>query len=57
MGEATAILFPGQGSHADGMRELVERYEPELAALAVEEVGEDPFSRAGEATRFAQPAS
>ena len=51
-----AILFPGQGSHAEGMGELAERQEPELAALATAEVGEDPFSRAGEATRFAQPA-
>ncbi|HEX2128819.1 MAG TPA: ACP S-malonyltransferase [Solirubrobacterales bacterium] len=56
MDETTAILFPGQGSHAGGMRELVERHEPELATIAVEEVGEDPFARAGEATRFAQPA-
>jgi malonyl CoA-acyl carrier protein transacylase len=56
MDELVAILFPGQGSHAEGMRELAERFEPELAALAVEEVGEDPFPRAGEATRFAQPA-
>ncbi len=56
MADAAAILFPGQGSHADGMRDLVERHEPELAALALEEVGEDPFARAAEATRFAQPA-
>jgi malonyl CoA-acyl carrier protein transacylase len=56
MDEAVAILFPGQGSHADGMRELVERHEPELAALALAEVGEDPFAKAGAATRFAQPA-
>lgn len=56
MDETVAILFPGQGSHAEGMRELVERHAPELAALAIEAVGEDPFRRAAEATRFAQPA-
>ena len=54
--DETAILFPGQGSHAEGMRELVERFEPDLAELAAEEVGEDPFARAAEATHFAQPA-
>jgi [acyl-carrier-protein] S-malonyltransferase len=53
---ATAILFPGQGSHGDGMRELVERHEPALAELAIALVGDDPYARAGDATRFAQPA-
>lgn len=56
MDDATAILFPGQGSHTDGMRELVERHRPELAELVIAELGDDPFARAGESTKFAQPA-
>lgn len=38
------------------MRELVERVLPELAADCIELVGEDPFARAAESTRYAQPA-
>jgi malonyl CoA-acyl carrier protein transacylase len=56
MEERTAILFPGQGSHADGMREEVERHAPELAELTLKTVGDDAFARAAESTRFAQPA-
>ncbi|MGH2875771.1 MAG: ACP S-malonyltransferase [Solirubrobacteraceae bacterium] len=56
MGAATAILFPGQGSQTPEMRELVTRVRPDLLALAVEVVGEDPFPRADEGTDFAQPA-
>ncbi len=56
MSEPTAILFPGQGSHTDEMRERVERVEPGLAELALRAVGNDPFARAGEGTRYAQPA-
>ncbi len=52
----TAILFPGQGSQAPDMRELVERHEPELAALALAEVGDDVFARADDGTAYAQPA-
>ena len=52
----TAILFPGQGSQTDAMRELVERHEPELAEIALAEVGADPFALAGEGTAYAQPA-
>jgi [acyl-carrier-protein] S-malonyltransferase len=52
----TALLFPGQGSHVDGMRDRVERTRPDLLELAIEEVGDDPFERADESTRFAQPA-
>jgi malonyl CoA-acyl carrier protein transacylase len=51
-----AILFPGQGSQAAGMREQVERWRPELVLLARAAVGDDPFERADEGTRFAQPA-
>ena len=49
-------LFPGQGSQTSDMAELVERFDPELAALVREAVGEDPFPRVDEGTRFAQPA-
>lgn len=53
----TAILFPGQGSQTDDMRERVERDAPELIDVAVEAVGgEDPFELANESTRYAQPA-
>jgi [acyl-carrier-protein] S-malonyltransferase len=52
----TALLFPGQGSHVDGMREEVARVRPDLLQQAIEEVGEDPFPRVEESTRFAQPA-
>ena len=54
--QETALLFPGQGSHVDGMRDVVERARPDLLELAIEEVGDDPFDRADESTRFAQPA-
>jgi [acyl-carrier-protein] S-malonyltransferase len=51
-----AGLFPGQGSHTDGLRERVQRVAPGLLAECVVLVGEDPFARVGESTRFAQPA-
>ncbi|MGI9557456.1 MAG: ACP S-malonyltransferase [Solirubrobacterales bacterium] len=38
------------------MREVVERVRPDLLKLAISEVGEDPFARVKESTRFAQPA-
>jgi malonyl CoA-acyl carrier protein transacylase len=38
------------------MREQVERDFPDLAALAIELTGDDPFARADDSTRFAQPA-
>jgi malonyl CoA-acyl carrier protein transacylase len=56
MGASTAILFPGQGSQTDDMRDVVARVRPDLLALAVSVVGEDPFPRANESTAFAQPA-
>ena len=52
----TAVLFPGQGSQTPDMRERVAATRPELIDLAIEAVGEDPFARADEDTRFAQPA-
>lgn len=38
------------------MRELVEASRPDLLELAIAEVGEDPFPRVDDGTRFAQPA-
>src|SRR5687767_12295384 len=52
----TALLFPGQGSQTEEMREQVERQRPDLLELAQAEVGADLFERAGEGTRWAQPA-
>lgn len=53
---AIAGLFPGQGSHTSDLRERTERVLPELARRCVELVGEDPFARVADSTRFAQPA-
>ncbi len=52
----TAIVFPGQGSQTPEMRDLVAELRPDLLEAAVAVVGEDPFARAEESTRFAQPA-
>ena len=54
--DVVAGLFPGQGSQAGDLRERAERIAPRLTAQCVELVGEDPFARVGESTRFAQPA-
>ncbi|HEX4690598.1 MAG TPA: ACP S-malonyltransferase [Solirubrobacteraceae bacterium] len=51
-----AALFPGQGSQVPGMRENVETRAPDLLERCLELVGEDPFARVDESTRFAQPA-
>jgi [acyl-carrier-protein] S-malonyltransferase len=53
---ATAVVFPGQGSQAPGMRELVAAARPDLFDAVLELVGDDPFARVDESTRFAQPA-
>jgi malonyl CoA-acyl carrier protein transacylase len=50
------MLFPGQGSQTDDMRETVEIRRPDLLELASAEVGPDLFERASEGTRWAQPA-
>jgi [acyl-carrier-protein] S-malonyltransferase len=52
----TALLFPGQGSHEDGMGAFVASSRPDLFELLVSELGCDPFPRVEESTRFAQPA-
>jgi [acyl-carrier-protein] S-malonyltransferase len=51
-----AALFPGQGSHTPEMRDLVAQRAPELLDRVTELVGEDPFARVQENTRYAQPA-
>jgi [acyl-carrier-protein] S-malonyltransferase len=56
MSPATAILFPGQGSQTDDMREQVVRSRPDLLERVAEVVGDDPFARAADGTNFAQPA-
>jgi [acyl-carrier-protein] S-malonyltransferase len=51
-----ALLFPGQGSQTTDMRDEVAAFAPDLLQRACELVGEDPFARVAESTRFAQPA-
>ena len=52
----TAVLFPGQGSQHPEMRDHVAAHAPELLERCLHLVGADPFARAAESTRFAQPA-
>lgn len=54
MPPATAVLFPGQGSHADGMEEPWTS-SPRLQR-GLELLDYDPFSRLDEGTRYQQPA-
>ena len=54
--QAPAVLFPGQGSQTPEMRDQVARLAPDLLERVTELVGEDPFARVEESTRFAQPA-
>src|SRR5205807_7301354 len=44
------------GSQTSDMRDVVAEVRPDLLAVAGEVVGEDPFARAEQGTRFAQPA-
>jgi len=53
---AIAGLFPGQGSQTAKLRDRVEHVIPELLQRCLALVGEDPFSKVEESTRFAQPA-
>jgi len=53
---ATAVVFPGQGSQVSGMRDAVAATRPDLLEKVLELVGDDPFERVDESTRFAQPA-
>jgi [acyl-carrier-protein] S-malonyltransferase len=50
----TALLFPGQGSHSEGM-DVPFRDSP-LLQRGLELLGYDPFERLAEGTRFQQPA-
>jgi [acyl-carrier-protein] S-malonyltransferase len=50
----SALLFPGQGSHAEGMEEPY-RDHPTLER-GLELLGYDPFERLSEGTRYQQPA-
>lgn len=52
----TAFLFAGQGSIVPGMREQVADLRPDLLDAVSEAAGDDPFLRAEESTRYAQPA-
>ena len=51
---SSALLFPGQGSHAEGMDEPY-RGHP-LLERGLELLGYDPFERLAEGTRYQQPA-
>jgi [acyl-carrier-protein] S-malonyltransferase len=50
----SALLFPGQGSHAEGMQEPY-RDHPVLER-GLDLLGYDPFERLAEGTRYQQPA-
>jgi [acyl-carrier-protein] S-malonyltransferase len=51
-----ALAFPGQGSHEDGMRAMVERWRPELLDTLDAVVDGDAFAAAESSTAAAQPA-
>src|ERR671922_2282228 len=51
---SSALLFPGQGSHAEGMEEPY-RDHP-MFERGLELLGYDPFERLSEGTRYQQPA-
>jgi acyl transferase domain-containing protein len=57
IGDATALIFPGQGSPLDEGAETVAHFAPELAELAAASTGAEPFAVAADSTRFAQPAT
>src|SRR5438876_1177414 len=54
--EGLALLFPGQGVGHESDAKRVEVLCPDLLELARELVGDDPFARIRDGTRFAQPA-
>lgn len=54
--DATVVLFPGQGVSLAGAREPVLERCPSLFERCCELLDADPFARAPESTRFAQPA-
>lgn len=52
--QTTALLFPGQGSHSEGMEEPFRQHP--LLKRGIELLGFDPFDRLAEGTRTHQPA-
>lgn len=50
------MVFPGQGSQEEGMREDIRREAPEILDELEKVMDEDPFERLEEGTRFVQPA-
>ena len=54
MAPNTALLFPGQGSHSDGMHESFAEHP--LLRRGIELLGFDPFHSLAEGTRSQQPA-
>ncbi len=52
----TAYLFPGQGAQRADALVAVRRDAPDLLACCVDLLGDEPFTRCDESTRFAQPA-
>jgi [acyl-carrier-protein] S-malonyltransferase len=54
MPSSIALLFPGQGSHAEGMDEPYRRHP--LFERGLQLLGYDPFERLSEGTRYQQPA-
>jgi [acyl-carrier-protein] S-malonyltransferase len=54
--DTIAVVFPGQGSQTPEMRDLVAQRAPDLLERCVDLVGEDPFARVEDSTRFQQPA-
>jgi len=54
MPTTSALLFPGQGSHSEGMHEPFEDHP--LLKRGIELLGFDPFRRLTEGTRTQQPA-
>ena len=51
-----ALVFPGQGSHEDGMRGMVEQWRPELLETLAEAIDGDCFADAESSTAACQPA-
>jgi malonyl CoA-acyl carrier protein transacylase len=51
---SSALLFPGQGSHAEGMDQAYREHP--LFVRGLDLLGHDPFERLAEGTRFQQPA-
>ncbi len=49
------VLFPGQGSRANDMRDWIDDWCPELGETMLRILKEDPFSQVGNSTAFAQP--